>query len=180
MQFHGQVRSYIIFAAMSSMRQTVYIGTGSNMGNRRLNLQQALWLCQQHLGNVTGFSAVYETVAWGNEDQDAFLNQAIRVETCFPPQMLMQKILQIERSMGRIRSKKWGPRTIDIDILFYGNRRIQTPLLTVPHPHLHLRNFVLAPLHDLAPGFVHPVWHKTIAQLHLESPDKLAVRKLPC
>lgn len=163
---------------MSSLRQTVYIGTGSNMGNRRVQLQQALWLCQQQLGQVTGFSAVYETVAWGKEDQDAFLNQVIRLETLFPPQLLMQKILQIERSMGRVRSEKWGPRTIDIDILFYGNRRIQSPLLTVPHPQLHLRNFVLAPLKDLAPGMVHPVWHKTISQLLRESPDILAVRKL--
>jgi 2-amino-4-hydroxy-6-hydroxymethyldihydropteridine diphosphokinase len=106
------------------------------------------------------------------------LNQVLKVKTSLTPQELIDEILKIEKSLGRERQEKYGPRLIDIDILFFDNEVIKSKSLTIPHPQLHNRRFVLVPLNEIAPRFIHPVLKKSIAQLLLECPDKLDVNKI--
>jgi 2-amino-4-hydroxy-6-hydroxymethyldihydropteridine diphosphokinase len=110
------------------------------------------------------------------EDQPAFLNQALKMDTRHPPEDVLTAIHQIEQSFGRQRTLKWGPRTLDIDILFYGDMIIERPELKIPHPQIQERRFALAPVAELAPGFVHPVFNKTIAELLEHCSDPLPVR----
>jgi 2-amino-4-hydroxy-6-hydroxymethyldihydropteridine diphosphokinase len=154
-----------------------YLLTGGNMGDRTANLREAIGLVNTMVGKVTGQSSVYETKAWGNTEQPDFLNQVLVVETALSATELMNRLMQIEAEMGRMREEKYGPRKIDIDILFYNDDIIRTANLTIPHPRLHLRNFTLEPLFELAPHLLHPVLGKTIAQLFAESPDTLNVKK---
>jgi 2-amino-4-hydroxy-6-hydroxymethyldihydropteridine diphosphokinase len=163
---------------MPLLKNRVFIGTGSNIGNRRQMLQDALWHADHLLGGVRKYSAVYETAAWGITDQAAFLNQVFEIETIFTPRMLMRKILDIEQQMGRKRGEKWGPRIIDIDILFFGNTVIKNNITTIPHPQLQARSFVLQPLAEIAPNFVHPVFKKSVQQLLLICEDKGEIKKL--
>lgn len=156
----------------------VYLLIGGNMGNRFLNLQQAIQWLQTDCGPVQQVSHVYETAAWGKTDQPSFLNQAVLLHTSLSAQQLIGAILAVEEKMGRRRMEKFGPRIIDIDIIFYNDAIINEPDLTIPHPQLQNRRFVLAPLHEIAAGLVHPVLHKTIGQLLQECPDTLAVKKL--
>ena len=129
-------------------------------------------------GHVQAESALYETEAWGMEDQDLFLNQALKINTTLTAQELLQAILGIEKQMGRIRDIKYGPRLIDIDILFFDLQVIKEPGLTVPHPELQNRRFALECLAELAPHLVHPLFHKSIERLLLECTDPLRVYKL--
>ncbi len=156
----------------------VYLLIGGNMGDRRAFLRQAGHLISEHCGPVPAASPVYETAAWGNPDQAAFLNQALKLETPLEAEPLMKKLLQIEEMMGRIRGERYGPRTIDIDILLYNNDIRNTALLTVPHPEMQNRRFALQPLADLAPALEHPVLKKTILQLLAECLDPLPVTKV--
>lgn len=111
-------------------------------------------------------SRVHETEPLGKKDQPKYLNQVFAVETTLPPRELLDALLQVEKSLGRERSgEKWGPRFIDLDLVLYGDRVIDEPGLTVPHPHMHERRFVLAPLSEIAPDAVHPVLRKTAVQL---------------
>lgn len=110
-------------------------------------------------------SLVYETEPVGGRKQRPYLNAVVEVETSLSPHDLMQRLLAIEKRLGRVRKKKNAPRVIDLDLLFYGHKRIKAPGLTVPHPRLHQRFFVLKPLSDLAPDFRHPVLKKTVAQM---------------
>ncbi|MCO6488488.1 MAG: 2-amino-4-hydroxy-6-hydroxymethyldihydropteridine diphosphokinase [Phaeodactylibacter sp.] len=153
----------------------VYLHTGTNLGNRESNLLRANEWIGREIGPIGEASKVYRTKAWGITDQPDFLNQALRVSTHLPPFQLLERIQAIERRMGRVREVKWGERIIDIDILFYNNEVIDTETLTIPHPYLHYRNFVLLPLMDIAPGLVHPVFGLTIAELYARSEDTLAV-----
>lgn len=155
----------------------VYLLTGGNMGNRLVNLQQASRKIKKQAGIVLKKSEVYETAAWGLTDQNPFLNQVLLVSTSLPPEELLQTLLRIEQELGRKRILKMGPRIIDIDILFYNNEIIATPGLTVPHPQIANRRFVLTPLNEIAPGFVHPGLQKTIKELLEICPDKLEVKK---
>lgn len=152
-----------------------YLSLGSNEGQRERWLQQA----QEHIaincGTITATSPIYETAAWGITNQPDFLNMVLGIETYLSPNELLQSILNIETSLGRVRTVKWGPRTIDIDILFYNNEVINQPGLTIPHPFLQERRFILAPLAAIAPQYVHPLLHKTITQLLADCPDKLEV-----
>jgi 2-amino-4-hydroxy-6-hydroxymethyldihydropteridine diphosphokinase len=154
-----------------------YLLTGGNLGNRYNNLNEALVQVQQHCGALLAASGIYETEAWGIEDQNLFLNQVLMIETDLEPKELLEQILNIETSMGRLRDKKYGPRLIDIDILFYGDRIIKTHDLQVPHPFVHKRRFALQCLADIAPGLVHPVLKKTINELLNECEDPLKVKK---
>jgi 2-amino-4-hydroxy-6-hydroxymethyldihydropteridine diphosphokinase len=154
-----------------------YLLTGGNMGNRTANLQEAIGLIAESAGKVVARSSVYETKAWGKTEQPDFLNQVLVIDTPLSAEDLMARLMEIELEMGRMREEKYGPRKIDIDILFYNDEIIKTPHLTIPHPRLHLRNFTLEPLYELAPHLMHPVLGKTIAQLFTESPDTLNVKK---
>jgi 2-amino-4-hydroxy-6-hydroxymethyldihydropteridine diphosphokinase len=154
-----------------------YLLTGGNLGNRYNNLNEAMLQVQQHCGDILAASGIYETEAWGIKDQNSFLNQALRIETSLEPKELLEQILNIETSMGRLRDKKYGPRLIDIDILFYADRIIKTQDLQVPHPFVHKRRFALQCLAEIAPGLLHPVFNKTISELLQECQDPLKVKK---
>src|SRR5581483_1173892 len=156
----------------------VFLLIGGNMGDRLQNLRQAKAVLQQTCGPVVQESAIYETAAWGKTDQEAFLNQALVLETNLPARELLATILLVEEKLGRRRMEKFGPRIIDIDIIFYNDAVIDEPGLTVPHPQLPYRRFVLTPLNEIAPALVHPVLNKTIAELLLECEDGLEVRRL--
>lgn len=157
---------------------TAYLLLGSNIGKREAYLSEAISLINEKAGKIISKSSVYETKAWGNTQQEDFLNQAVCVQTAMNPAQLMQTILGIEEEMGRTRSRKWEPRSIDIDILFYHQMIIRTENLSVPHPHLHERKFALAPLNEIAPDFVHPILKKTVSKLLSECSDNLLVKKI--
>ncbi|OJW83688.1 MAG: 2-amino-4-hydroxy-6-hydroxymethyldihydropteridine diphosphokinase [Bacteroidetes bacterium 46-16] len=156
---------------------TIYLLLGSNESGRMAWLRNAIELLQQHCGEVTDRSAIYETAAWGLEDQPDFLNMALCLNTKLSPEELLQCTQSIEQQLGRQRTIKWGQRTLDIDILFYDKDIIDIPGLKVPHPYIQDRRFALVPLADIAPGFVHPQLHKTIAELLEICPDPLPVTK---
>ncbi len=154
-----------------------YLSLGSNEGDRVLWLESAIKLMSAQCGSLVGRSSIYETKAWGITDQPDFLNMAVCVETVNTPEELLTIILDIETGMGRHRTVKWGPRIIDIDILFYNNAIVEKPNLTIPHPFMQERRFTLTPLAELAPDYVHPKLHKTINQLLANCPDELEVHK---
>jgi 2-amino-4-hydroxy-6-hydroxymethyldihydropteridine diphosphokinase len=155
----------------------VYLLIGGNMGNRVQNLHKAVEWLKTDCGPVQQVSNLYETAAWGKTDQPSFLNQAVLLYTSLSAQQLIKTILAVEEKMGRHRMEKFGPRIIDIDIIFYNDAIIHEPDLTIPHPQLPNRRFVLVPLQEIAAGFIHPILHKTIDQLLQECPDPLAVDK---
>jgi 2-amino-4-hydroxy-6-hydroxymethyldihydropteridine diphosphokinase len=156
---------------------TVYLLTGGNVGNREQYLQESARLIEVACGKITRRSAIYETAAWGKTDQAAFLNQALELSTLQTPADLMKQLLAIEQKAGRKRAEKYGPRTIDIDILLFNEDILQSSLVTIPHPQMAYRRFVLEPLNELIPGYIHPVLKKTINQLLQLCPDPLPVKK---
>ncbi|TKK65240.1 2-amino-4-hydroxy-6-hydroxymethyldihydropteridine diphosphokinase [Ilyomonas limi] len=157
---------------------TAYLLAGSNMGNRTAYLQQATKVIEEQCGSIIARSHIYETAAWGILDQPSFYNQAFAVQTSLTPEHLMQNLLHIEAMIGRKRVQKMGPRIIDLDILLVDDLVINTSLLTVPHRHLTERRFALTPLAEIAPHLIHPVAHKTIAELLAECGDRLGVERL--
>ena len=150
---------------------------GTNLGSRENNLQLAISLLTGLVGNLIKQSSIYETAAWGLENQPNFLNQIIILSTSQSPKFLMKTILKIEKKMGRERLVKMGPRIIDIDILFYENRIINKPSLTIPHPRIQFRRFVLEPLNELQPNYVHPILNKSVKDLLIACTDTLNVKK---
>ena len=156
---------------------TVIILAGSNLGNRWENIQDAIELVSM-ISTIESKSSLYETEAWGNENQQSFLNQALIIQSEFEAEALLNELLLIENKLGRVRNRKWEPRVIDLDILFFDDEIIQTSNLTVPHPEIQNRKFVLEPLCELIPGFIHPVLKKSVLQLRTDCNDKLEVRKL--
>ena len=133
---------------------------GSNMGKRMSHLEVACHEIERELGKIIQRSSVYETAPWGNADQEPFLNRVVKIQSSLEAGEMMRRIISIEEKMGRIRTKKWEPRIIDIDILFYGDEIISDDNLVVPHPSLHLRKFTLVPLAEMMPGYMHPVSQK--------------------
>jgi deoxyguanosine kinase len=156
----------------------VYLSLGSNRGGRAANLKNAINLLIEWVGDITLVSSQYETPPWEMEDETDFLNQVLLVETDLPAEQLIDTIILIETMMGRQRTtKKYEPRKIDIDILFFNEEIINADELTVPHPLIQERRFVLQPMSEIAPEFIHPVLKKKIAQLLDECPDKSEIRK---
>lgn len=151
---------------------------GSNQGDRSKNLSQARLLLGNLTGTVTCTSGVYQTAAWGMEEQPDFYNQVLKIESTLAAEGFLKIIHRIESDMGRIRSTKWGPRIIDIDILFAGSQRIRSSELTIPHPGIPERRFTLVPLHEIAPEFIHPALNKSIRQLLAECKDPLTVTRV--
>ncbi len=154
---------------------TCFLSLGSNLGDSAAFLRNAVKLLNE-AGEVTRVSPVFRTAAWGKTDQPDFLNIAVEVQATLGPAALMERLLGIEQQLGRVRAEKWGPRLIDIDLLFYGDAAVELPGLHVPHPELHKRKFVLAPLQAIAPDLVHPLLKKTISQLLEACTDELEIR----
>ncbi|MEM8909211.1 MAG: 2-amino-4-hydroxy-6-hydroxymethyldihydropteridine diphosphokinase, partial [Bacteroidota bacterium] len=147
-------------------------------GQRFQQLRQAEKLIAERIGPIVHRSSYYETEAWGKTDQADFINQALAVQTRLPPLAVLQTQLAIEQALGRVRKEKWAARHIDIDLLFYANQVLTLPELTLPHPQLHLRNFVLIPMMEIAANFLHPILKMTIEELYLHSRDQMEVRLL--
>lgn len=152
--------------------EEVILLLGGNLGNRELALAQAMEKIEEQVGEITAHSSIYESEPWGFEDKNQFLNQAIKVNTELNPQQLLDKLLEIEQSLGRVRTGKLSARTIDLDILFYGNEKINTVTLTIPHPRISERLFTLLPLAELMSSSALPVLNNTAQQLIKQCPDK--------
>lgn len=146
---------------------TVFLSLGSNIGRRADNLRFAIEELSRSLSGIR-LSRIYRTQAYGVTNQPDFINLALQAECSLSPQELLSEIARIELQAGRKRTLRWGPRTLDIDILFYGDHVMHTPDLTLPHPDLQNRDFVLLPMMDLAPEWFHPVLKKTIRELYGE------------
>ncbi len=159
------------------MSDIVYLSLGSNIGDRGGNLREAIRRLGS-IGRVTSISSLYETEPVEVTDQAWFLNCAVALETAISPTHLMSALLRIEREMGRQRNEKKGPRSIDIDILLFGDTVVNTPDVTIPHPAMHQRRFVLEPLAEIAPDVRHPALHKTVRELLDQLPAGQVVRKI--
>lgn len=147
-------------------RHTAYITLGSNMGNREENFKNAMKKIEEVRGiKVSKISSFIVTEPWGNEDQEEFLNGAIEVETYLTPRELMSELLRIESELGRVREIKWGPRIIDLDIILYDDIVSNDEFVILPHPLMHLREFVLKPLSEIAPYALHPLKNKRVFEL---------------
>ena len=145
----------------------VYLSIGSNLGDKEANLNSAInLLMADELCRISGKSSFLVTDPVGGVEQEDFLNAALELKTLRSPEELLELIKQIEEKLKRVRTIHWGPRTIDLDILFYDGKIMKTADLTIPHPELKNRKFVLEPMCEIAPGFVHPVYGKTITQLY--------------
>lgn len=143
----------------------VYIAFGSNIGDRGAAIEEALNLIEQNEMKIVKRSKIYETEPYGYVDQPSFLNGAVEVETNLSCRDVLERLLSIENQIGRVREFKWGPRIIDLDIIFYNNEIYDEEDLKVPHPDMQSRDFVLKPLNDLCPDYVHPILGKTIREL---------------
>ena len=161
---------------MNFVSPDAFLSLGSNRGDRKLHLKTALAkLNALEKTEIISVSNLYSTAAWGKEDQPDFLNMAVGIKTFFQPEILMKKIIRIEEEMGRVRMEKWGPRIIDIDILMFGNEKINSETITLPHPEMHKRKFVLVPMKDIAAEIIHPVYNKSIDRLAEECADPLEI-----
>ena len=149
----------------------VYLQLGSNLGDREQLISHAIQEVVEHVGAVNSRSQIYESTPWRVDGQENYLNQIIEVRTFLSAEEILAVILTIENNLGRVRIEKWGERLIDIDVIFFNNDIIETADLCVPHKHMHERNFVLVPLNEIAPDFIHPKYNKTVCQLCDESKD---------
>lgn len=157
----------------------VFLGLGTNLGNRQKNLNDAIAEIREQIGKVVTISSVYETEPWGFKSESQFFNIVIKVETRLNPSTVLEAILRIELFLGRVRGEnQYSSRIIDIDILFYEDQVIDSSDLKVPHPKLQERKFVLVPLCEIEPEMVHPVLKKTMVLLFKECEDKSEVMKI--
>jgi 2-amino-4-hydroxy-6-hydroxymethyldihydropteridine diphosphokinase len=160
-----------------ALANQVLLSLGSNLGNKIEQLHQAIRYLHNETGNVTNVSSAYKTAPWGKASTNSYMNQAVILETTLTPSKLLQSIQEIENRLGRIRTEKWGDRTLDIDIVFYDQSTISVPELSIPHSELANRRFVLLPANEIAPNWKHPIWGKTISELLNECSDTTAVNK---
>jgi len=143
-----------------------YIGIGSNLGEKVENCRRAIEAIGSDARNrVVGCSRLFRTEPVGKKDQEWFINGVAAVETAMSPRELLEFLLSVEKKMGRNRIERWGPRIIDLDILFFGDRVLNEKGLQIPHPRLHERRFVMVPLKDIAPDLVHPIFQRTVSQI---------------
>lgn len=156
-------------------KRPLFLGLGSNLGDRKDSLVRAKYGLERELGPVIKASQYYETAAWGKIDQSDFLNQVIVLECRLTPHEVLRKVLRQELKMGRVRQDKWGARSIDIDLLFYGELICEMNDLSLPHPYISERRFILAPLVELAPNFIHPILNKSMQTLLQQCADHSAV-----
>ena len=145
---------------------TIYLGIGSNLGNREENCKKAILLMSEKGIVIKQQSSMYETEPWGVKDQPKFINMAVEAETDKTPEELLGVLKKVESEVGRTETAKWGPRVIDLDILFFNDLIHKTADMEIPHPLLHERDFVMKPLCEIAPGKKHPVTGKTIREIH--------------
>ena len=157
---------------------SAYLITGGNMGQRQEQLAYAARLIEERCGKIIDRSSIFETAAWGKTDQESFLNQALVLETTINARDLLNEILYIENLMGRDRIEKYGPRIIDIDIIFFNHQIIKENGLVIPHPEMARRRFVLEPLNQVIPAYIHPIYYKTISELLNACEDVLPVKKI--
>jgi 2-amino-4-hydroxy-6-hydroxymethyldihydropteridine diphosphokinase len=157
----------------------VFLGIGTNLGKREINLEQAVAGIVKYIGPVRNSSSVYETEPWGFHAKDDFLNQVLKIETELSPQGILEKIMMIESLSGRVRGQeRYSSRLIDIDILLYNDLILDEENLKIPHPLLHMRRFVLVPLCEIAAESIHPVLKKSVAELLEICGDRNQVRKV--
>jgi len=156
---------FLLTSLLHFKMSKVYIGIGSNLGDRHKNCLRAVELLKESGLSVTKQSPVHETEPWGLTEQPAFFNMAVEIETGLAPTELLGLLKKIEKDMGREETVRWGPRIIDLDILLYDDIVLNTEALIIPHPLMHEREFVLAPLAELAEGLIHPVLKKKIGDL---------------
>lgn len=152
-----------------------FVLLGSNKCERDTYLENARVRISLLAGKLFTASSIYETSAWGKEDQAPFLNQVVGIETSLAPGLLLETLLAIETSLGRTRTEKWATRTIDLDILFFGDQVVEEPGVVIPHPAIKQRRFTLVPLAEVAPAFIHPVLKKSMELLLVECSDQLEV-----
>lgn len=154
----------------------IFLGIGTNLGNREENLHAAMIRISETIGSIVSTSSVYETEPWGFKSTNMFLNMIVEIESSLSPYEILDSIKAIEKEQGRIRTEsQYTSRIIDIDILFYGNRILETSDLMVPHPRLQSRKFVLLPMNELSSGFIHPVLMKDMKTLLLETSDETRI-----
>lgn len=164
---------------MDSVPENVYLLAGTNLGNRFSNLLSAREKITGSIGELISLSHIYESDPWGFKSDNSFCNQAFCIKTNLSVSTILQLIHKIEKDAGRMRTPgKYTDRTLDIDILLFGDKIIKSKNLTIPHPFLHLRRFALAPMADISPDIIHPVLKKSIAQLLAECDDNIRVKKL--
>lgn len=156
-------------------KQSLVILTGSNVGDSAEYLAKALLHLESEFGKALFYSKTYKTQAWGITEQDDFLNQALVFETNLKPEEILQKVKSIEKKIGRKPRNTWANREIDIDIIFYGSMIFKSKDLYIPHPLMHLRKFVLLPLSEIIPSYIHPVFKKSISEILKNCEDNLKV-----
>ena len=149
----------------------IYIQIGSNIGDRKSNIQKSMLQIETKLGKICRSSKIYESSPWGYTKQKDFLNSVIKVESDFNPFETLEILQKIENDLGRVRKKKWDERIIDLDILLFNDQIINTVNLTIPHQYIQERNFVLVPLNEIAPSYKHPKYKKSISCLLNECKD---------
>ncbi|MEA3314121.1 MAG: 2-amino-4-hydroxy-6-hydroxymethyldihydropteridine diphosphokinase [Caldisericota bacterium] len=143
----------------------VFIAIGTNLGDRNRNIEFAIKKMETNQITVIKKSPAYSTMPYGYKNQPMFLNCVVEAQTALSVEVLLHTLQKIEKEMGRIKKIHWGPRIIDLDIIFFDSDIVNKPDLQIPHPDMHSRDFVLKPLKDIAPDFVHPILHKTVKEL---------------
>jgi 2-amino-4-hydroxy-6-hydroxymethyldihydropteridine diphosphokinase len=154
---------------------TAILLIGGNLGDRTGNLRKAAELIAESAGEIIQISALYQTAPWGHVEQPDYLNQGLEIHTELDALTLLHTLLEIERTIGRVRQEKWGARVIDIDLIFFNDSIMNLPELKLPHPRMHLRQFVLVPLNEIVPNYVHPVLQQTVSYLAAHCEDTCPV-----
>lgn len=158
------------------MKKT-FLSIGTNLGNRELNIKNAIIFLQEEVGKFVATSATYETEPWGFEAENNFYNLVVLFETDLLPRELLNAVKRIEQKMGRVKTRQgYQSRIIDIDIIFYENQFYHDKNLSIPHKHTHMRNFVLMPLADLAPNYVHPLLQLSVSQMLQNCDDQTSIK----